>query len=137
MLKKEHIMTNCACELYEEAIRRSGRLLVEAGYVDEDYIEGMLARDRVVSTAIGNAIAIPHGTREHMDNVRRTGLVILTYPDPIDWKGEKVNLVIGIAAKSDEHLKVLEKIATAFETEESVQAVAQSGTPESIYQLLS
>lgn len=43
----------------EEAIRRAGEILVENGYVDSDYIPAMLEREEIVSTYMGNFIAIP------------------------------------------------------------------------------
>lgn len=136
ILKKENIITGCKSEGHEDAIRRSGQLLVQSGYVKEKYIEGMLERDRGFSTAIGNAIAIPHGEKDYKKEILHTGLVVCTYPDGIEWNGEKVKLVIGIAAKGDEHLGILEQIVEAFEDESSVDAVVAAGDADAIYAIL-
>jgi mannitol/fructose-specific phosphotransferase system IIA component len=93
MLKRSDILVNCASEDHEDAIRRSGKMLVDSGYVTEKYIEGMIARDRGFSTAIGNAIAIPHGEKEYKEEILRTGLVVCTYPDGIVWNEGIVKLV--------------------------------------------
>ena len=135
ILKKSNIITDCASENHEDAIRRAGRMLVQDGYVGEKYIEGMLARDKSFSTAIGNAIAIPHGEKEYKDEIRHTGLVVLTYPNGIPWNDDLVKIVIGIAAKGDEHLDILERIVDALEDEQAVQKLVASADKDAIYRI--
>ena len=136
ILLKSNILTALAPEPHEEVIKRCGKMLLESGYINEAYIEGMIARDRSFSTAIGNMIAIPHGEMAYKKEILSTGLVVLTYPDGVAWGDQIVKLVIGIAAKGDEHLEILEKIADAFEDEEVVEAVVQKADPDALYSLL-
>jgi mannitol/fructose-specific phosphotransferase system IIA component len=136
ILDKDNIVVDCASEHHEDAIRRCGKMLVQGGYVEEKYIEGMLERDRGFSTAIGNAIAIPHGKKEYEKEILSTGLVVCTYPEGVEWNGEKVKLVIGIAAKGNEHLGILERIVEAFEDESAVDALVAAGNIDAIYSIL-
>lgn len=136
ILQKSNILTGLAPEPHEDAIRRCGKMLLDSGYVNERYIEGMLARDRSFSTAIGNMIAIPHGEMAYKTEIASTGLVVLTYPDGVKWGDETVKLVVGIAAKGDEHLKILEQIAEAFEDEADVELVVRNADADAIYSLL-
>ena len=136
MLKLSNIITGLTPEPYEDVIRRCGKMLLDSGYINEAYIEGMIARDRSFSTAIGNMIAIPHGEMAFKKEILHTGLVVLTYPDGVNWGDQTVKLVIGIAAKGDEHLNILEQIAEAFEEEEDVEAVVQIADADAIYSLL-
>ncbi len=46
-----------------DAIRQAGEVLVRAGCAAPEYVDGMLARERVQSTYLGSGIAIPHGER--------------------------------------------------------------------------
>ncbi len=135
-LKRENIVTGVASEGHEDAIRRTGEMLVKAGYVDERYITGMLERDRDFSTAIGNGIAIPHGAKEYKDAIKSTGLVVMTYPDGIQWNDGIVKLVVGIAARGDEHIEILERLVDAFEDESAVDAVVAAGDADAIYDVL-
>ena len=107
-----------------------------SGYVEERYIEGMLVREQSVSTAIGNLIAIPHGESDYKRNILSTGLVMLLYPEGIAWGTETVKMVIGIAAKGDEHLGVLSRIADTFEDENKVSAFVASGDVDAIHAAL-
>jgi mannitol/fructose-specific phosphotransferase system IIA component len=136
ILKMDNIVLNQPPAPYEDVIRRCGDLLVASGYVEERYIEGMLARDRSFSTAIGNFIAIPHGEKVYKDAIIKTGLVVLTYPEALEWNGEKVHLVVGIAARGDEHLEILENIADKLESGDDVVALVKKGDPKAIYDLM-
>jgi mannitol/fructose-specific phosphotransferase system IIA component len=137
VLDRANVITGVASEPPEAVIRRCGNLLVAGGYVTPAYIDGMLARDANFSVAIGNAIAIPHGEEAAKQAIDHTGLVILTYPDGVDWRGEVVKLVIGIAAKGDEHVEVLARIVDAFDEESKVDEVVARGDADELYRLLS
>lgn len=136
IITMDNIVLNLPKELHEDAIRRCGEILVKSGYVLPRYREGMLARDRGFTTAIGNYIAIPHGEKEYKCDILHTGIVVLTYPDPIDWSGQPVYLVIGIAAQGDEHLAILENIVDKLENKNDVLALVHAGDKAAIYTLL-
>lgn len=136
ILARENIVMGCASEGHEDVIRRCGAMLVAAGYAGERYVEGMLERDRDFSTAIGNGIAIPHGAKEYKNDIVATGLVVLTYPDGIPWNDGVVKLVVGIAAKGNEHIEILERLVDAFEDEEAVDAIVAAGDAEKVYRIL-
>jgi mannitol/fructose-specific phosphotransferase system IIA component len=133
ILKKNNIVIGLQPEGHEDIIRRAGKMLVDSGYVTERYVDGMIARDRSFSTAIGNLIAIPHGEKEYKDEILQTGLVVLTYPDGIEWGENTVKLVVGIAAKGDEHLNILSRIVNALEDEESTEKLVSEGNADKIY----
>lgn len=101
----------------EEAIRAAGELLVRQGCVDRSYVDAMLEREKLVTTYMGMGLAIPHGTSEAKDSVKKTGIVLVQYPDGVDFGDEKAQLVFGIAGIGDEHLDLLQKICEALEDE--------------------
>lgn len=107
ILKKENIVLHQSKAEREDVIRRCGRMLVDSGYAKERYIEGMIKRDNSFSTGIGNFIALPHGEEAYKVDIISTGIVVLSYPEGINWHESTVYLVIGIAAKGDEHLDIM------------------------------
>lgn len=135
ILRRENIVIGCETVDHEEAIRKAGRMLVDAGYANERYIEGMISRDRGFSTAIGNHIAIPHGENEYKCEIKATGLVVMTYPQGIPWNDDVVKLVIGIAALGDEHLDILGHIVEVLEDAQTVEQVVARGDADEIYRL--
>ena len=91
-----------------DAIRAAGALLVERGYIDPGYVASMLEREAQANTFLGSGVAIPHGLGKDRALIRRTGVAVLQLADEVDWGPEQpVRLVVGIAARSDEHIGVL------------------------------
>src|SRR6266545_2170354 len=95
----------------DDAIRRCGQALVAAGAVDPAYVDAMLARERSVSTYVGEGVAIPHGTLEAKAVVRRDALAVLRFPDGVDWGGHPVSVCVAIAAQGDGHVDLLAELA--------------------------
>ena len=107
-LNASTVRLGAAAATKEEAIRQVGQLLVDAGYIAPGYVESMLGREGEANTYLGNGIAIPHGMGKDRELIRRTGIAVLQLPAGVPWKeGERARLLIGIAARSDEHLTVL------------------------------
>ena len=120
----------------ESVIFRCGQMLLDSGYINERYIEGMIKRENSFSTCIGNHIAIPHGEAEYKKDIISAGIVVLTYPEGIDWNGSAVYLVVGIAAKGDEHLDILGNIVEHFETGEDTINLVKSAGIDEVYKMV-
>lgn len=121
----------------DDAIREAGRILLDAGAVDPSYIESMLERESTVSTYMGNWLAIPHGTNEAKDLIRRSAMSLLRYEEPIDWGGEPARFVVGIAGLENEHLEILSKIAIVFSDEDEVNRLLAAQSSDELVALLS
>lgn len=117
ILVPEGIILNQKSVTKEEAITAAGQLLTDLGYVDKEYIPLMLEREKIVTTYIGMGLAIPHGTTHDEGIIHKTGIVLIQYPEGIDFGDEKAQLVIGIAGKGGEHMEILSKICIALEDE--------------------
>jgi len=81
----------------DAAIDEAGRLLLERGAVDQDYIAAMHEREESVSTYMGSFLAIPHGTNAAKDHIIKSAVTVIRYPDGIDWNGKQVKFVVGVA----------------------------------------
>lgn len=121
----------------DDAIRRAGELLVSAGSVDPDYVTEMLDRERAVSTYVGDGIAMPHGTLTAKSDVLVEGLSLLRLAQPVDWGGERVTIVIGIAAHGRRYITLLSQLATALLDEGRAEALRVADTTEEVRRLLS
>jgi mannitol/fructose-specific phosphotransferase system IIA component len=95
----------------EEVIIEAGRMLVESGFVTEDYIDLMLEREQIVTTYIGNHLSIPHGTSESQSLIKESGISILQVPKGVSFGDETAYLVVGIAGKDGTHMDILSRIA--------------------------
>ncbi len=105
----------------EEAILAAGTLLAELGYVDETYAGAMLERERLTTTYMGMGVAIPHGTSQKKETVKKSGVVLLQYPDGVDFGSEKAYLVFGIAGVGNEHLELLGNVCAVLDDEDALE----------------
>ncbi|GKU84702.1 PTS sugar transporter subunit IIA [Niallia sp. NCCP-28] len=138
ILKKENIILNSSVSEKTEAIKKTGEILVEQGYVSADYIEAMLKREELSSTYMGNFLAIPHGTDDAKTAVLNSGLSVVQVPNGVDFgDGNIVKLLIGIAGKDGEHLEILSQIAIVCSEVENVEKLVAAKTEEEIIEILS
>ena len=124
----------------EDAIKFAGDQLVKLGNVSPEYVDGMFAREELVSTYLGESIAVPHGTIEAKQYVQKTGIVFCQYPEGIQWgEGEDdiAKMVIGIAAQGDEHNMVLMAITNSLDDEDAVECLQNTTNPADVLRILS
>lgn len=127
-------MNATATDKYE-AIRMAGQILLDAGHISAEYINKMLEREEIVSTYVGNGLAIPHGTKESKSFIHSTGISIIQFPQGVDFGEEKAYMVIGIAAQGGEHMEILTGIAVVCSDDENMNKLRSASTPEEIIAL--
>lgn len=119
---------------------QSGKLVkvpVKNGCVAPSYVDGMLARERVLSTYLANGIAIPHGELRDLRAVRRSGVSVLQLPEGVEWEpGERAYLVIGLATNSDEHVPILINLTKAVQDPKIAERLAHANDPRVIVEYL-
>ena len=142
-LTQKDILLNQEITSKEEAIKLAGKVLVDNGYVDADYIPAMLEREEIVSTYMGNFIAIPHGTDDAKKSIKNTGISVVQIPGgvsfakPEDTEDKMVFIVFGIAGKDGEHLELLSKIAIFCSEQENVIKLVNASSEQEIIDLFS
>jgi len=133
ILSIENIVLNQVLATKEEAIRLTGKILFDRGYVQSSYIEKMLEREEMTSTYMGNFVAIPHGTDDAKQEVKESGIAIIQVPGGVDFgDGNIVKLIFGIAGKGDEHLEILSNIAIVVSDEENVEAIVYASSKDEV-----
>ncbi|MCM3246290.1 PTS mannitol transporter subunit IICBA [Cytobacillus sp. FSL W8-0315] len=136
LLRPENIFLNKEFADKEEAIRFAGRVLVDAGYVEESYIEAMIERDNITSTYMGNDVAIPHGTEEAKKAVIKSGFTVIQVPNGVDFDGQKVRLIFGIAGKDGTHLEILSGIAVTCSDMDNIEKLAAAESVQTIMDII-
>ena len=137
VLEKDQIIATGTATTKEDAIGEAGAILVAAGAVTDGYVDYMREREVMTSTYMGNFLAIPHGTNEGKDTILESALSFVRYPAGLDWDGNEVRFVVGIAGKDNGHLEILSKIALIFSEEDEVQKLVDAADEDEIYALLS
>jgi mannitol/fructose-specific phosphotransferase system IIA component len=133
VLKPENIILAAEVATKEEAIVLAGKVLVNEGYVNKNYIDFMLKREEVVSTYVGNHLAVPHGIIGSEKEIQTSGISIIQIPKGVSF-GEDMTayIVIGIAGRDGTHLDIISTIAIICSEEENVDKLSKAETREEI-----
>ena len=135
MLLKENIKVNCKSMAKEQVIEAVGKMLVDSGYVNADYVDAMKESEKTFSTCMGNCLAMPHGVEAAKKEILHSGIAVMIFPEGVDWDGEEVKVVVGIAGVGEEHLAILANIAGCLESMEDVEKLV-AGDADYIYSVL-
>ncbi|NPE56455.1 PTS mannitol transporter subunit IICBA [Dickeya dadantii] len=139
-LTEKNVFLNLQAADKEQAIRFAGEQLVKGGYVEPAYVEAMLEREKLTSTYLGESIAVPHGTIAAKDRVLKTGVVFCQYPQGVrfgDDEDDVARLVIGIAARNNEHVQVITNLTSALDDESIIERLANTENVQDVLDLLS
>lgn len=130
------ILLNRTASSREEAVRLCGQTLFDCGAIEQPYIDAMWERELLMSSFIGEATAIPHGTDASRKFVNFAQLVFLRFVNPIDWAGDAVSLAIGIASANDDHVDTLGVIAEILMDEHRKNILFEATNPQEIIELV-
>ena len=133
LLPESSIVLDATASGVDDAIAQAGAALLAAGAVDADYTALMLERERTVSTYVGEGVAVPHGTLAARDAVAHNALVLLRFADPIDWNGNDVYVVIGLAARGRGHIGLLSRLAGLLLEPQRALALRNATTTDEVH----
>jgi Mannitol/fructose-specific phosphotransferase system, IIA domain len=120
----------------DDAIAQCGRVLLGIGAVEPEYIDSMLERERSISTYVGEGVAIPHGTLAGKDVVRHDAICVLRFPGGVDWDGERVEVCVGIAARGDGHVRLLQELAQILLDPDRARRLREATDADAVLRLL-
>jgi activator of the mannose operon, transcriptional antiterminator len=106
-----------------EIIKKLSLDLFRKGYVEKEYTESAMIRERLAATTVGAGIAIPHGNPKY---IRQSVIAIGTLTEPVEWGAEKVSLVFLLAVRDDKQEKVkrlFREISLLSEDPDRIQSV--------------
>lgn len=140
VLKESLIRTNFEAESRDEAVKESGRLLVENGLAKSDYITGMLdnVEENGTYIVIAPGIAMPHARPE--TGSLDIGLSIVTLKEAVTFghpKNDPVKIVIGLCAVDHQsHLKALAELVGILSNEETVTQILDAETSKEVLSII-
>ncbi|WP_251977814.1 phosphoenolpyruvate--protein phosphotransferase [Salinicola avicenniae] len=136
-LQPQDAALDCRADDWQDALNQAAASLQAAGLVESGYRDALHAREAQGSTFLGSGIAIPHGTPESRDRIYRTGVRLLQFPEGVEWHdGNRVHLLVAIAASSDEHLDVLRRLTHVLDDESVAERIAGADSAETMIGLL-
>ncbi len=136
LLPESSISLDASAVDRDDAIRQAGMLLVSAGAALPEYVEQMLEREYVVSTYVGDGIAMPHGTLTAKSDILKESLSLVRFAEPVEWGAERVSVVIGIAAHGRRYITLLSQLATVLLDDGRAQKLRAATTAAEVQRLL-
>ena len=140
LLKKESIELGVKVADKNAAIDKLISLMDAGGRLNstQGYKEGILAREALGSTAIGEGIAIPHAK---VEAVKEPGLAAMVVPEGVDYEafdGSLANLIFMIAAPvdGDLHLEILSGLVSLLMDSALRERLLQANSPEAFLEEL-
>lgn len=141
LLKKESIALGISTSSKDDVINQLAELMDQGGRLKDKagYKEGILAREELGSTAIGEGIAIPHAK---VAAVKEPGLAAVVVPDGVDYEafdGSLAHLIFMIAApegEADTHLEALSRLSTLLMVPGFKDGLIQAGSKEEFLSII-
>jgi PTS system galactitol-specific IIA component len=144
LLHSELIHTNLATRSRDEAIRTLAKSLKQDGYVDSEFAQAVLAREKSYPTGLPtqpHRIALPHTEAEH---VNRSALAIGVLQTPVEFHvmgapeetiSAKIIFLLAIADK-ERQVKALAQLASVFQDGTTLDKIVSAGTPDEIIEVM-
>ena len=138
ILSPDSIQVGKSFSTKEEATIAAGKILLENGYIEKEYIDSMLEKLEKESfvTFIGNGVAIPHGMLDGVKHIKKTGISFIQVPEGVDWNGEIAYIIVGIAGIGEDQVDILGALANEIENEEDAKRLQEMKDIDQIYNTL-
>ena len=97
-------------------------MTLPVGYVRSDIEKELLEREKILSTAVGNGIAIPHARSPIMKKAEDQRIVLAFLENPLEMGAPDERsvyaLFIILSAKAQFHVQILSNLAKLFHNED-------------------
>lgn len=137
---RDAVRVEVRCEDWRDAVRASGRLLVETGAATEGYVDAIVAAVEEMGPYIVLApgIAIAHARPE--DGATAVGFSLVRLSEPVAFgsrKNDPVDLVFAFATPdTDEHIGALSTLAEFIESGSNLDRLRKAQTAEELYEVI-
>lgn len=138
MTNADRIFLNREYPAKQDAIRAIGEVMLAMGDVTPRYVQGMLEKEEQFSAWVTEGGALPHGSSQVKNEVRRNSVVVVQMPKGPDWgDGKTVCLAIGLAGKGDkQHLKLLAGLARVLQHRDTVERLKAATDQDEVVRIL-
>lgn len=139
ILSPEHTFCNVEATSKKRAIEIAAELLSRnSGFTSDEAYRGLIAREKLGPTALGNGIALPHCRLEHCAS---TVCGVFRLAQPIDFEAiddEPVSLMFVLLFPHDEeedHLRTLAMLARRFESPDYRAHLLEASNDTELYRM--
>lgn len=136
MLKRENVQIVEKVDSWEESVHVAVQPLVDQGYVESRYIDGIIdnAREFGPYFVICPDLALLHARPDQGVLKRQLAVTVLREPIRFKEEGPDVRVLVTLAATdADGHIEVMRRLATMFCDPDNITKIAEAATADEIY----
>ena len=136
LVQPEYVVLGIEPGTKEQVLAQLVRPLMMQGVLPQDraFLEGLLRRERIVSTAVGNGIALPHLRNPAENPIQGPAVIVGVCPKGTDFgasDGEKTYLLFIVSTDSEVvHLRIMARLTTLLRDPALVRSLRSARTPE-------
>lgn len=142
LLKEELIQQVDSVSNWQDAVGLAAQPLLANGYIEESYIQAMIASINETGPYIVLApkVAVPHASPDA--GVHQLGISLLQVKEPVDFSEDddddkKVQLIFVLAAvDSTAHLRALQELALILDDEAAIDSLIAASDPREILAII-
>lgn len=133
-----NILLDVAASSRDDVLRAVADHAASAGYASDaaGVLEGLLAREAEMSTALMDEIAIPHAKHA---SITDAALVVVRTADTVDWEGTPTRVALAMLVPAAEagttHLALLAQVSRML-IDDDVRATLRTGDAQAIVAML-
>ena len=136
MLKRENVQIVEKVDSWEESVRVAVQPLVDQGYVESRYIDGIIdnAKEFGPYFVICPDLALLHARPDQGVLKRQLAVTVLREPVRFKEEGPDVRVLVTLAATdADGHIEVMRRLATMFCDPDNITTIAEAPSADEIY----
>lgn len=136
MLKRENVQIVEKVDSWEESVRVAVQPLVDQGYVESRYIDGIIdnAKEFGPYFVICPDLALLHARPDQGVLKRQLAVTVLREPVRFKEEGPDVRVLVTLAATdADGHIEVMRRLATMFCDPDNITKIAEAPSADEIY----
>ena len=137
-ISPDNVLLDVDASNRKDVLRAIAQHAESAGYATSEsgVLEGLLAREAEMSTALMDEISIPHAKH---DAIEHTALILVRTVNAVDWQGESTRVALGMLVPAAEagttHLTLLAQVSRAL-IDDDVRAVLRTGSRDEVANVL-
>lgn len=136
MLKRENVQIVDSVETWEDSVHVAVQPLVDRGYVEPRYIDGIISNAREFGPyfVICPDLALLHARPDQGVIKRQLAVTVLRKPIRYKPEGPDVRLLVTLAATdADGHIEVMRQLAVMFGNPDNIEKVVNATTADEVY----
>lgn len=141
VISKNMIELDYPARDWEDAVRQTGKLLLEEGCINQNYIESMVNTVKTMGSyiVISKGIALPHSRSG--EGAHKIGICFLRLAEPVVFghqENDPVDLLFGLSSTDNKsHLGALKDLVGFLTEESNIELLRRSRSVNEVYNYLS